>query len=61
MVRELVRYREAARRQGRALVVRLNVFSDIRWEREFPELFALFPDVRFYDYVRRVTTLTIAA
>lgn len=32
--------------------VRLNVYSDIPWERFFPELFRSFPDVSFYDYTK---------
>lgn len=32
--------------------VRLNVYSDIPWERVFPDLFGFFPDVDFYDYTK---------
>jgi hypothetical protein len=52
LVKELEAYARKADRQRRTLVVRLNVFSDIAWEREFPELFGMFPDVRFYDYTK---------
>jgi hypothetical protein len=41
-----------AKRQGLRLGVRLNVYSDIRWELEYPELFAAFPEVQFYDYTK---------
>ncbi len=41
-----------AKRAGLKLGVRLNVYSDVRWELEFPELFAAFPDVQFYDYTK---------
>lgn len=32
--------------------VRLNGSSDICWEKKFPMLFKLFPDVIFYDYTK---------
>jgi hypothetical protein len=32
--------------------VRLNVYSDIVWERVFPGLFEFFPNVSFYDYTK---------
>lgn len=31
---------------------RLNLTSDIVWEKLFPELFAEFPNVQFYDYTK---------
>lgn len=37
---------------GADIAIRLNVFSDIPWERIFPELFAQFPNVHFYDYTK---------
>jgi hypothetical protein len=41
------------RKQGRnKIAVRLNVYSDIRWERIAPQLFADFPKVNFYDYTK---------
>lgn len=33
-------------------VYRLNVFSDIQWERQFPEIFSDFPRTQFYDYTK---------
>lgn len=42
----------AANRVGEQLAVRLNVYSDIVWELEFPELFFDFPEVQFYDYTK---------
>ncbi len=50
--RELHRWRGKARRQGKILAVRLNVFSDIAWERLDSPLFTTFADVRFYDYTK---------
>lgn len=41
-----------AKKKGKQLAIRMNVFSDIMWEREFPELFKSFPDVRVYDYTK---------
>lgn len=32
--------------------IRLNVFSDIMWERIAPEIFTTFPKVQFYDYTK---------
>lgn len=31
---------------------RLNVLSDLSWERIFPELFEDYPEVQFYDYTK---------
>ena len=44
--------RRSARRKGKKLAVRLNVYSDIPWETEQPDLFHAFPDVQFYDYTK---------
>lgn len=35
---------------GADIAVRLNVFSDIKWELIAPQLFERFPNVHFYDY-----------
>lgn len=32
--------------------IRLNVFSDIMWERVSPEIFSEFPRTQFYDYTK---------
>jgi hypothetical protein len=37
---------------GDTLRVRLNMLSDILWEQVFPQIFKLFPAVRFYDYTK---------
>lgn len=39
-------------KHGDSLRVRLNTFSDIRWEQVAPWLFADRPHVRFYDYTK---------
>jgi hypothetical protein len=32
--------------------VRLNITSDVIWERTFPEIFEEFPKIQFYDYTK---------
>jgi hypothetical protein len=39
-----------ANKRGTRVAVRLNVFSDVIWEKVAPSLFTDFPDVDFYDY-----------
>jgi hypothetical protein len=39
-------------KHGFKLAVRFNGTSDLPWERIAPEIFAMFPDVRFYDYTK---------
>jgi hypothetical protein len=50
---------DIAREQANAgplpLVARLNVVSDVAWEREFPGLFAGFPTVQFMDYTKDIS------
>jgi hypothetical protein len=41
----------ATRKYGK-IGVRLNAFSDLRWERIYPEIFSLFADSQFYDYTK---------
>src|SRR6266446_10606383 len=41
-------------RKGKILACRLNVVSDLPWEKLFPELFTEFFDVVFYDYSKHV-------
>jgi hypothetical protein len=47
--------RELAKAASEPLVARLNVVSDVAWERECPELFAQFPTVRFMDYTKDIS------
>jgi hypothetical protein len=47
--------RELAHAGPLPLVVRLNVVSDVAWEREFPELFAEFPAIQFMDYTKNIS------
>jgi hypothetical protein len=41
-----------ATKQGKKLAVRLNVLSDIQWEKIWPQVFDAFPSVQFYDYTK---------
>jgi hypothetical protein len=52
LMAEIGRARRRAARNDLKLGVRLNVYSDVAWEREYPELFAEFADVTFYDYTK---------
>lgn len=49
---ELHRARRNAERRGQRLAVRLNVVSDLPWERIDPSIFTTFTDVQFYDYTK---------
>jgi len=50
--KEIAAHVRRAQRHGLKPAVRLNGTSDLPWERIAPELFAEFPDVRFYDYTK---------
>lgn len=60
LYQELSKARCKARNQGKTLAVRLNVLSDLPWERIFPDLFTQFSDVQFYDYTKVPGRLTPA-
>lgn len=59
-VREIEKAKIKAERKGKTLVVRPNGTSDIRWESipcsrngaDYPNIFAAFPNVQFYDYTK---------
>ena len=53
--RDLEKVQRLAHRQDKQAAVRLNVFSDIPWER-FVDL-AAFPDLQFYDYTKVLARL----
>ncbi len=57
---ELQQAQIQADERGVPLVCRLNVVSDVPWEREWPELFAEFPTVRFMDYTKHVDRILSA-
>ena len=49
---EIGALRAKAHRQGMRAAVRLNATTDVVWEKVYPELFAKYPDVIFYDYTK---------
>jgi hypothetical protein len=49
--------RELANAGEHPLVVRLNVVSDVAWERVDPGLFAEFPMLQFMDYTKTITRI----
>jgi hypothetical protein len=55
MVSELFDAVWKAEKQSQELAVRLNTYSDIRWERIAPWLFEMFAGVQFYDYTKHTT------
>jgi hypothetical protein len=52
LISELTTWQRRVNRKGYKLACRLNVVSDIAWEKMMPELFTLFPNVQFYDYTK---------
>jgi len=50
---EVSAFRRKAQRKGLTPVIRLNVMSDISWERQIPALFSDFPDIQYYDYTKQ--------
>lgn len=50
--KEIDAYRKLAARKGLVLAVRLNVLSDVQWEKEMPGLIESRPDVMWYDYTK---------
>jgi hypothetical protein len=54
LAKDLASQNARAQRLGVRLVCRLNVVSDVPFEREFPALFTRFPDVQFMDYTKDV-------
>ena len=43
----------AAHANKQKLAIRMNMFSDIAWEKIWPTLFSSFPQVQFYDYTKQ--------
>lgn len=50
--KELINAVNTVERHGLKLAIRLNVLSDVMWEKEMPGLFESFPSVQFYDYTK---------
>ena len=59
-VREIENAKKKAHKAGQTLVIRPNGTSDIRWEnipaerngKVYPNIFAAFPELQFYDYTK---------
>lgn len=49
---ELALANKRAKKEDKQLACRMNVFSDVPWEQEHPEIFEEFKDVQFYDYTK---------
>lgn len=53
--RELTNLDKYAKKHGKQAIVRLNVLSDVEWEKHgIPQEF---PDIKFYDYTKRAKRL----
>lgn len=52
LYKELADSLKTANRNGVKLAIRLNVYSDVMFEREMPEIFNDFSDIQFYDYTK---------
>ncbi len=55
IIKDIQRLKNKTDKQGKKLAIRLNMFSDIIFEKEFPEVFTTFPDVQFYDYTKHAS------
>lgn len=40
------------KKDDKEIAVRLNVLSDVIWEKKFPDIFKTFPNIQFYDYTK---------
>lgn len=56
---ELFDANKRAIKLGKRLAVRLNVLSDIMWEKIAPHFFHAFPKVMFYDYTKHYKRMTL--
>ena len=52
ILRELLAFVRKCDKLGKRPAVRMNGTSDLLWEKQWPELFELFPMVQFYDYTK---------
>jgi hypothetical protein len=52
LFKELAAFERYCAKHGVKPAVRMNVLSDVMWEREVPSLFERFPNVQFYDYTK---------
>jgi len=54
LTHEIGLHKRKADRLGVTCSVRPNVVQDVMWEKLFPEMFAMFSDVVFYDYTKDI-------
>lgn len=52
LIRELNSAENKGYKVNKRIAVRLNVLSDIMWEKVFPDIFRMFTNVQFYDYTK---------
>jgi len=52
LIKEITAFVKKCTKNNVKPAIRLNVFSDLPYERIFPELFTMFPMVSFYDYTK---------
>jgi len=52
LIVELAAFVAKCEKYNKKPACRLNILSDIVWERIFPDIFTLFPMVQFYDYTK---------
>jgi len=49
---ELYNFTKYTEKHGKSGVIRLNTYSDVVWEKKFPEIFREFANFQFYDYTK---------
>ncbi len=52
LLTELNWFEKLAKRKNLRPLCRLNVFSNVKWWQEFPQIFTEYPDIQFYDYTK---------
>jgi len=52
LMTEIRNAEKMASRKNLRLACRLNVFSDVKWEDEFPQIYDTFRGIQFYDYTK---------
>jgi len=52
LIKEITSFQKRCIKNNVKPAIRLNVFSDLPYERIFPELFTMFPNIQFYDYTK---------
>lgn len=58
LLRELGALDRRSGAEGFRVAVRLNLTSDVLWERDLPEVFEQFPGFQFYDYSKHAPRMT---